>query len=162
MAARLDLAASKGCDGVDPDNVDAYRNNDGGGLGLTAADSVEYVNWLADEAHARGLAVGLKNAMEIIPEVVGRMQWAVNEQCAEYHECEGKGKDKGVREGGGLSRFVEAGKPVFHIEYPKGEEVNDDRPVTEEQRRRACEVDGREGFSTLIKNMDLDEYWEVC
>ena len=29
MAKRLDLAAQKGCDGVEPDNVDAYTNDSG-------------------------------------------------------------------------------------------------------------------------------------
>lgn len=33
MSARLDLAAEKGCDGVDPDNVDGYDNENGLGLG---------------------------------------------------------------------------------------------------------------------------------
>ncbi|MFP3534108.1 endo alpha-1,4 polygalactosaminidase, partial [Burkholderia sp. SIMBA_042] len=34
MTARMDLAKSKGCDGIDPDNVDGYTNNPG--LPLTA------------------------------------------------------------------------------------------------------------------------------
>ncbi len=29
MLARLDLAHIKGCDGVEPDNVDGYTNNSG-------------------------------------------------------------------------------------------------------------------------------------
>ena len=32
MLSRLDLAAAKGCDGVDPDNVDGYDNDNGLGL----------------------------------------------------------------------------------------------------------------------------------
>ena len=29
MAARMDIAVAKGCDGVDPDNMDGYTNNNG-------------------------------------------------------------------------------------------------------------------------------------
>lgn len=68
---RLDLAATEGCNGIDPDNVNGYDNDNG--FGLTQADAVVYVNFLADAAHSRGLAVGLKNAGEIIPQVLGKM-----------------------------------------------------------------------------------------
>src|SRR6185369_11730450 len=55
MRARLDLARSKGCDAVDPDNVDGYTN--GPGFPLTATTQLDYDRFLASEAHARGLAV---------------------------------------------------------------------------------------------------------
>ena len=45
MAARLDLAAQKGCDGVDPDNVEGYANDSG--FPLTAQDQAAYNIWLA-------------------------------------------------------------------------------------------------------------------
>jgi hypothetical protein len=85
MTARLDLAVSKGCDGVDPDNVDGYKQSTG--FGLTTADLVDYVSFLANAAHARGLSIGLKNAGEIVPNVLSLMQWEVNEQCERYKEC---------------------------------------------------------------------------
>ena len=40
MTARLDLAMEKGCDGIEPDNIDGYTNDTG--FGLTAADQLEY------------------------------------------------------------------------------------------------------------------------
>ena len=58
MAARLDLAAQKGCDGVDPDNVEGYANDSG--FPLTAQDQAAYNIWLATQAHNRRLAVGLE------------------------------------------------------------------------------------------------------
>ncbi|KAL2866203.1 endo alpha-1,4 polygalactosaminidase [Aspergillus lucknowensis] len=150
MGRRLDLALSKGCDGIDPDNIDAY-NNENEGLDLQEGDSVDFVNWLAGEAHARGLAIGLKNGRAIIPAVMGEMQWSVNEQCAEYGECEA------------YSAFVEGGKPVFHIEYPKGDLVNDEEPVGEDEKEMACwSFEHAEMFSTLIKNMDLDHLKQEC
>ena len=85
MLSRLDLAATKGCDGVDPDNVDGYDNDNG--LGLTLADAVDHLSFQADVAFARKLSVGLKKAGEIVPQVLRKMQWAMNEQCVQYGEC---------------------------------------------------------------------------
>ncbi|KAJ5485440.1 hypothetical protein N7539_005428 [Penicillium diatomitis] len=103
MQTRLDLAKQKGCDGVDPDNIDAYGNENG--LGLTEADSILYLNWLSSEAHSRGMSIGLKNGGDIISSVIEKMQWSVNEQCAQYDECDT------------YAVFTQVGKPVFHIEY---------------------------------------------
>jgi len=36
----MDMAVAKDCDGVEPDNIDAYINNNG--LGLTGADQLVY------------------------------------------------------------------------------------------------------------------------
>ena len=43
MKARLDLAASKGCDGVEPDNVDGYDNDNGLGLTQTRPDRLRQI-----------------------------------------------------------------------------------------------------------------------
>lgn len=64
MSAHLELAASKGCDGVDPDNVDGYDN--GTGLSLTTDDAVDFVTFLANGAHALNMSIGLKNGGEIV------------------------------------------------------------------------------------------------
>ncbi|KAJ9606683.1 hypothetical protein H2200_008691 [Cladophialophora chaetospira] len=79
MEKRLDLAHSKGCDGVDPDNVDGYDNDNG--LSLTQQDSIEYMQFLATAAHQRGMAIGLKNAGALISSLLDAVQWSVNEQC---------------------------------------------------------------------------------
>lgn len=148
MQTRLDLAVIKGCDGVDPDNIDAYDNSNG--LQLTKNDAIDYVNWLASEAHARGLSIGLKNGGGIIDSVMGNMQWSVNEQCAQYTECDT------------YAAFTRANKPVFHIEYPKGDSTNNDDAVTVQQRTAACNAVGAVNFSTVIKNIDLDNWVEYC
>lgn len=103
MAERLDLAVSKGCDGVEPDNVDGYANKNG--LGLTAADQIDYNKFLASESHKRGLSVGLKNDLDQVAQLVPYFDWALNEQCNQYGEC------------GDLSKFITAGKAVFGVEY---------------------------------------------
>ncbi|MBL4637112.1 MAG: endo alpha-1,4 polygalactosaminidase [Kofleriaceae bacterium] len=60
MAARLDLAVQKGCDGVEPDNMDGYQNDSG--FPLRDEDQLAFNRAIANLAHTRGLAVGLKNA----------------------------------------------------------------------------------------------------
>ncbi|EPE24260.1 (Trans)glycosidase [Glarea lozoyensis ATCC 20868] len=97
MFSRIQQAADKGCDAVDPDNVDGYGidqsgPNDNGfnpktGFNITQADCIVYLTRLATEAHSRGLAIGLKNAIEIVPQIEPLVDFAVNEQCVQYKEC---------------------------------------------------------------------------
>lgn len=95
------------------------------------------------------MSTGLKNAGDIIPEVLDSVHFSVNEQCVEYSECET------------FAAFVEDDKPVFHIEYP------DDAPdVSTSNVREICSHRGKsagaEGFSTVIKKMNLDGWVEYC
>jgi len=94
---------SKNFDAVDWDNLDGYTNNSG--FPLTYQDQLAYNRMLADLAHGAGLSVGLKNDLEQVNDLVGDFDFAVNEQCKEYNECEL------------LAPFIAAGKPVFHVEY---------------------------------------------
>ncbi|MCE7883900.1 MAG: endo alpha-1,4 polygalactosaminidase [Actinobacteria bacterium ATB1] len=103
LSSRMDLAARKGCDGVDPDNIDGYTYSTG--FPLTAKDQIAFDTFLAEAAHSRLLAVGLKNGLGQIGELAGLFDFAVNEQCFEYHECDL------------LKSFTSSGKAVFHIEY---------------------------------------------
>ncbi|CAG8910118.1 unnamed protein product [Penicillium egyptiacum] len=148
MQTRLDIAVDKGCDGVDPDNIDGYDNPNG--FDLTKAEAIDYVNWLASQSHSRGLSIGLKNGGDIIDSVIDKMQWCVNEQCAEFHECDT------------YASFIEADKPVFHIEYPKGGSTNNAKSVSASQAKSACAANSSGNFSTVIKNMDLDNWVEYC
>lgn len=103
MRARIDLAARKGCDGVDPDNVNGYANPTG--FPLTAKDQLNYNLFLSHQAHARGLAVGLKNDIAQISVLAPSFDFAINEQCHEFAECSGYGS------------FTSVGKPVLNVEY---------------------------------------------
>lgn len=148
MVTRLDLAVQKGCNGVDPDNVDGYNNDNG--LGLTPNDSINYINFLADAAHQRNLSIGLKNAGEIVPQVVNTVQYSVNEACVAYDEC------------ATFAPFIKASKPVFHVEYPKGPDVNNNLAVSSANKTTVCHAKGEDKFSTIIKNQNLDAWIEVC
>jgi hypothetical protein len=103
MKTRLDLAASKGCDGVEPDNVDAYSNDPG--FPLTGNDQIDYNTFLAREAHARNLAVALKNDVEQASQLEPSFDFAVNEECHEQEECNG------------YTVFTSRNKPVLNAEY---------------------------------------------
>ncbi len=138
MTDRLDLAAEKGCDGVEPDNVDGYTNDTG--FDLTAADQLVYNKHIANEAHRRGLAVGLKNDLDQIGTLEPFFDFALNEQCHEYDEC------------GLLAPFVSAGKPVFNAEYAS-RYVDNDRG----ERDALCDDARDRNFSTLVLPQDLDD-----
>lgn len=107
MQSRMELANEKGCDGVEPDNMDAYTpdNSNETGLSLTAQDQLDYNRWIAEQAHLVGLSVGLKNDLDQLSDLVDDFDWALNEQCFQYNECDG------------YSVFIQAGKAVFGVEY---------------------------------------------
>ena len=102
MEARMDSCRDKGFDGIEPDNIDGYLNDTG--FPLDYDDQLEYNIWLAETAHARGLSIGLKNDMDQAPELLAHFDWALNEECFRYEECET------------LLPFIEAGKAVFNVE----------------------------------------------
>jgi len=137
MRDRLDLARQKGCDGVEPDNVDGYANETG--FDITGADQLAFNRFIAREAHDRNLSVGLKNDLDQIDELVDFYDFAVNEQCFEYSECEK------------LLPFINAGKPVLNAEY--SQEYADDAAG----RSELCRKSSRLQFSTLILPLDLDD-----
>lgn len=87
MTDRLDLARNKSCDGVEPDNIDVYSQVNSGGFKITYQDQLAYNTWLAQEAHIRGLSIGLKNDVDQVRDLVSHFDWAINEQCWEYNEC---------------------------------------------------------------------------
>lgn len=103
MLGRLDLAKAKGCDAVEPDNVDGYANDTG--FSLRAADQLAYNRWLASAAHERGLAIALKNDLDQVRDLVDYFDFAINEECFSWNECEL------------LTPFIQAGKAVFGAEY---------------------------------------------
>jgi hypothetical protein len=135
---RLDLAATRRCDAVEPDNVDGYANESG--FPLTADDQLDFNRFLAREAHLRGLGVGLKNDLDQIRDLLDDFDWALNEECFAYDECEVY-----------ADTFIAADKAVFHAEY-----------VDPGRLDEVCAVTRPLGLSTLIKNIELDAFRLVC
>ncbi|KAK7211016.1 hypothetical protein V2G26_018194 [Clonostachys chloroleuca] len=152
MRRRIALAARAGCDAVDPDNMDAYENDNG--MGMTKQDSINFMrNVLAPAASAAGLAIGLKNGGSIISSVLDVVQFEINEQCAENAECST------------YLPFIRAGKPVFHIEYPAGDNTSP-TVLRTSQLAPYCTVDPAgtdiSKFSTVLKLMNLNRYVQTC
>lgn len=143
MRKRMEMARSKGCDGVDPDNVDGYDNDNG--LGLTKEMAIDYVHWLSSTAHSLGMACGLKNGGGIVPDVLDSVEFSVQEQCVETQEC------------AQYRPFVDAGKAVLHIEYVEDAYAGDEASVG-----RSCGAEGVQRVSTLIKLMELDGFTRGC
>lgn len=85
IGARLDLCRSKGFDGVEPDNISAYGEDTG--FPITAEDQLTYNKWLAQEAHSRGLSIGLKNDTAQILALQPYFDWALAENCFSHGWC---------------------------------------------------------------------------
>jgi hypothetical protein len=132
---RLDLCREKGFDGVEPDNVDAYANQSG--FPLTAADQLAFNRFLASAAHARGLSAGLKNDLDQAAALEPDFDWALDEQCYQYDECEL------------LAPFARAGKAVLIAEY-------------ELTGAAFCDRARAAGYSAIRKRLDLDAWREAC
>jgi hypothetical protein len=136
-ARRLDRAQARGCHAVEPDNVDTYQNSSG--FPLTDSDQLAFNRFLATEAHARGLAIALKNDVEQIAALEPDFDFALNEECLAFSEC------------GALTPFVAAGKAVLHVEYAESAQAS-----------VLCGAATTGGFSTLLKNPSLDAWRYEC
>jgi len=132
---RLDRCVAKVFDGVEYDWADSYLHNTG--FDLTRTDQLTFDHWLARAAHHRGLAVGLKNALPLIPALVGTWDFAVNEQCFQYHEC------------WHYAPFLDGGKAVFNVEY-------------EIPRSDFCAKATELGISAIRKHLELDAWRRAC
>jgi hypothetical protein len=137
MAARLDVAVQKACDGVDlsnisPDGVDT-------GFPLTAADAFGYARFLATEGHHRGLAVGLGGGSDLAPLVEPDFEWAFTDSCVADGTC------------GAFADFVAAHKTVFAVEFGTAADV----PIL-------CPPTRLAGLDALIKNPSFDAFRVPC
>lgn len=83
----IDGCADAGFRAVEVDNLDTYTRSKGL---LTAEHAMAYAKLLADRAHARGLAVGQKNTVELGKTGKARVgfDFAIAEECAEWDECQ--------------------------------------------------------------------------
>jgi hypothetical protein len=135
MSRRMDMCRAKGFDAVDPDMLEAYAARSG--FPITAQDQLNYNRWIAKLAHDRGLSVAMKGNVEQVAQLEPHFDFAVNEQCAEYDECDR------------YRPFLAAGKAVFQIEY--------DTPSSE-----FCPEAKRLGIHAQRKHLALDVWRETC
>ena len=138
MLARLDLCKAKGFDAVEPDNMEIHTNDTG--FPLTYDDQLNYALWLADEAHKRGLAIGVKNAPDQVNDLLPHFDFAITEDAFYYGWAEK------------MKPFIDAGKPVFAAEYT---DLPGDFAVF-------CEQSKKLNFSTILKHRGLDAWLKTC
>eukprot|EP00121_Abeoforma_whisleri_P013543 Awhi_evm1s12495 len=109
MTRRWKIAAKKGCDGIESDNVDCFEHEedcvDGVSQDKLVEAQIKYAKWQAKTAHRYGMSLGLKNSLSLIPELIDHFDYAVNEQCIQYKECHR------------LQPFTDSGKAIFGAEY---------------------------------------------
>ncbi|MFN8160165.1 MAG: endo alpha-1,4 polygalactosaminidase [Solirubrobacterales bacterium] len=136
LKARFETCRRKGFDAVEPDNINGFTNDTG--FPLTAADQLRFNRWVARQVHRRGMSVALKNDPEQAARLAGTFDFAVVEQCFQYHEC------------GSFSPFVDRGKAIFEAEYEIG-------PDSFCAKARALD------FSAIRKSYDLfAKPWQTC
>ena len=138
LRARLDICRAKGCEAIDPDNLDGYTQESG--FPLTTDDQLAFNRFLAREAHARNLSVGLKNDFAQAAALVADFDFAVAESCFLHGEC------------ALLQPFVEHGKAVVDIEYTD----------TAIQFNDVCELARAMKIQAVLKNRSLDAWRMAC
>ncbi|WP_329565660.1 endo alpha-1,4 polygalactosaminidase [Kitasatospora sp. NBC_01266] len=135
LAKRFDMCKEKGFDAVEPDLLEAYENNSG--FPITADDQLAFNKMIAQLAHQRGLGVALKNDVDQVPQLVDYFDFSIDEQCAEYQECDG------------LTPFIQQGKAVLHVEYNV-------------PNSQYCAQSKQLQFSSMEKHLNLDAWREPC
>jgi len=138
LRARLDLCAARGFDGVEPDNIEIHDNDTG--FPITYQDQLAYARFLAEEAHGRGLAIGLKNAPDMVADSLSCFDFAITED-AFFQQWIGK-----------MLPFIESGKPVFAAEYTD----------TDVDFRAACAWGREHQVRFIMKNRILTAFRETC
>jgi endo-alpha-1,4-polygalactosaminidase (GH114 family) len=148
MRARTDRVAATGFDGIEYDIVDTYAQGARWtGFHVDADTQLEYNIALAEMAHADGLSVALKNDGGQIAELLPYFDYAINEQCFQYDECDGGGYPAPA-----WRAFIDAGKPVFQAEYRL-------------DPKEFCRTANRWGFSSIKKSPKYNLYalpWTPC
>jgi hypothetical protein len=121
---------AKKFDAVEFDNIDAYSNRSG--FPITASDQLRFNRWLADTAHANGLAVFQKNDPEQASRLEPYFDGALSESCHVFAEC------------AAYAPYLAAGKPVLDAEYtlPRSRFCTDERRLGIMGARYALALDG--------------------
>jgi hypothetical protein len=136
LEARIQMCARKRFDAVEPDNVAGWENQTG--FQITGSDQLRFNRWIADQVHARGMAVALKNDPRQVGQLVGLFDFAIVEECFQYEEC------------GFYKPFIDRDKAVFEAEY-------------ELEPSQFCAAAAALGFSAIRKSYDLfAKPWEPC
>jgi hypothetical protein len=135
MSSRLARAASNGFDGVLPVSLDGYLTQTG--HELTAADQLDYSLWLAQQASARGLAVGLSSDWAHAVQLSSHYDFAIHLNCLASERCTE------------LGPFRERGHAVFDLETTRDVDAT-------------CARASGLSLPVTLKNTNFDGWLAVC
>jgi len=135
LADRFRLCRGKGFEAVMPAHMDGYAQRSG--FPLTFDDQLVFNRRLAGLIRSLHLSPGLTNDIDQVMALQPEFDFVVNEGCFRRDEC------------ARLLPFVEAGKPVLHVEY--------DQPAT-----TFCVEAVGYGFVSMRKNRSLDAWRDPC
>ena len=103
LERRVELCHDRGFDGVLFAGLDGYTRDSG--FDLTAEQQLAFNRWLAEVAHARGLAAGIVNDLDQAAELANAFEFLVADACLEQGNC------------AAVQPFLAAHKPVFLLAY---------------------------------------------
>ncbi|SCL30073.1 Glycoside-hydrolase family GH114 [Micromonospora nigra] len=135
LADRLRLCRGKGFGGVLLADADGHTRRTG--FPLSFDDQVRHVRRLADLARSLDLSPGLLGNLTQVATLAPDLDFAVDAECVRLRRCEK------------LLPFVDAGKPVFHVEYT-GSTAD------------FCVTSVGYGFVSIRKNRALDAWRLPC
>jgi uncharacterized protein (TIGR01370 family) len=141
ITSRFDMIKAKGFDGIEPDNLDGY--NEDNGFSLTLEDTKIFCEWIISEAHNRGLSIGQKNTEELVPLMYNKFDWALTEDIF----------DANIENNYRL--YISAGKPVFSAEYTDAMSVNDFNSMV-------CNKAKQLKYFAFLKHRDLTQWKYEC
>jgi len=110
------------------------------GFEITYDDQLAFNRWLAEEAHARGLSIGLKNDVEQALDLLPFFDWALTESCFEQDWCQE------------MDVFIQSGKAVIDVEYSNYTDNLDE----------ICPLAEAMQISVMWKSLDLDAFRQLC
>jgi hypothetical protein len=125
MARRVIALAELGCDGIPPSSLSVHAADTG--FDLTLNDALDYARWLAERIHASGMSAGLAAPAEMTAELWPSFEFALAVDCLARNQCSD------------FQVFVDAGKPVLHVEFGD-----------EQSAPTLCRNTERLGFNALI------------
>ncbi|MEV5628992.1 endo alpha-1,4 polygalactosaminidase [Micromonospora tulbaghiae] len=135
LADRFRLCRGKGFGAVAFADADGYRHRSG--YPLDFDDQLLFNRRLAGLARKLDLSPGLVDDVAQVAALAPDFDFAVNQECVRRREC------------AKLLPFVDAGKPVFHVEYT-GEPAD------------FCVTSVGHGFASIRKDRELDAWREPC
>ncbi|XP_033755768.1 uncharacterized protein LOC117338523 [Pecten maximus] len=98
------------------------------------------------QAHHRDLSVGLKNDVGQVADLEPYFDWALNEECMDYNECDQYGP------------FLHNHKAVFHVQYSSKSHGS----TTRSHVCHASNNDRPHQFMTLIKEKLVTDWRLAC